>query len=243
MMKKSALLAAVLALSVTAICRGQAQASGSQSSTVAASQLTNQDILKLAQSGLSAEVINATIRSSSTNFDTSPAALQQLKSAGVPDAVIAEMVKSATPQPGARQLWMAKFTGEDKAAAAIAAVQQDDLGALRQSSLFSKVTSFSTDATQPAGTWSLSANEGSYSGGSTAKRVMLGYGTGRAHLELEYKLTNPAGSVVWTKRIKTEPSFWSSSGAVGGVQNQDAAVDKQPQKLLDELSKFFAAQH
>jgi len=236
------LVAAVLALAIAAISRSQAQPP-TQSSTVAPAQITNKDVVKLVQSGLSADVVNATIRSSSTSFDTSPAALQELKSAGVPDAVITEMVKSAAPQPGARQLWIAKFTGEDKAAAAIAGAQQDDLGALRQSSLFSKVTSFSTDATQPAGTWSLFANEVSYSAGSTAKRVVVGYGTGRAHLELEYKLYNPAGSVVWTKKIKTEPSFWSSTGAVGGVQDQAAAIDKQPQKLLDELTKFFATQH
>lgn len=240
MMKKSVLVAAVLALAIAAISQAQ---SPTRNSTAAPAQLTNKDVVKLVQSGLSADVVNATIRSSSTNFDTSPGALQELKSAGVPDAVIAEMVKSAAPQPGARQLWIAKFTGDDKAAAAIAGAQQDDLGALRQSSLFSKVTSFSTDATQPAGTWSLSANEVSYSGGSTAKRVVVGYGTGRAHLELEYKLTNPAGTVVWIKKIKTEPSFWSSTGAVGGVQDQAAAIDKQPQRLLDELSKFFATQH
>ena len=242
MNKKHALAAAVLTLAIAAISPGQAQPP-TQGSTVAPAQITNRDIVKLVQSGLSSDVINAAIHSSSTNFDTSPAALVELKSAGVPDAVIAEMVKSAAPPPGARQLWIAKFSGEDKAAAAIASAQQDDLGALRQSSLFSKVASFATDATQPAGTWSLSASEVSYSGGSTAKRVMLGYGTGRAHLELEYKLANPSGAVVWTKRIKTEPSFWSSSGAVGGVQDQAAAIDKQPQKLLDELSKFFASQH
>lgn len=242
-MKKGAVLVAALTLTVSATCNAQALAPASQSSPAAPAQLTNKDVVKLVQSGLPADVVNATIRSSSTNFETSPAALQELKSAGVPDAVIAEMIRSGAPRPGARQLWIAKFTGEDKAAAAIAAAQQDDLAALRQSSLFSKVTSFATDATQPAGMWSLSASETSYSGGSTAKRVMLGYGTGRAHLELEYRLTSPTGSEVWTKKVKTEPSFWSSSGAVGGIQNQDAAIGKQPQKLLDELSKFFASQH
>lgn len=241
MVQKRVLVAAVLALASVAVSFGQAQAPVIQSPTAAPAKLTNKDVVKLVQSGLSPDVINVTIRSSSTDFDTSPGALQELKSAGVPDSVVAEMVTST--QPGARQLWIAKFTGDDKAAAAVAGAQQDDLGTLRQSALFSKVVSFASDATQPAGTWSLSAKEVSYSGGSTAKRVVLGYGTGRAHLELEYRLTNPAGSVVWTKRIKTEPSFWSSSGAMGGVQNQDAAIDKQPQKLLDELSKFFASQH
>ena len=243
MMRRAVFLAVASILAVAFISHGRTQAPGSQSSTVAPAQLTNKDVLKLVQSGLAADVVIATIRSSSANFDTSPAALQELKSAGVPDTVIAEMVKSAAPQPGARQLWIARFTCEGKAVAAVAAVQHDDLRALRQSSLFGKVSSFASDATQPARTWSFSANEVSYSAGSTAERVMVGYGTGRAHLEMEYKLTNPAGSVVWTKRIKTEPSFWSSSGDEGGIQNQDAAVHQQAQKLLDELSKFFASQH
>lgn len=242
MLKKSVLVAGVFALGLAAISHGQAQAPN-PSSTVAPAQLTNKDVVKLVQSGLPADVINATIRSSSSNFDTSPPALLELKSAGVPDAVIGEMVKIGSPHPDARQLWVAKFTSQDKAAAAVAAAQQDDLGALRQSNLFSKVTSFSTDPSQPAGSWSLSANEIGYSGGNTARRVMLGYGTGRAHLELEYKLTNPAGLVVWTRRIKTEPSFWSSSGPMGSVQNQGAAIDQQPPKLLHELSKFFASRH
>jgi hypothetical protein len=243
MIRKSVLLAAVLMLAAAVISHGQTQATADQSAPVEPAPLTNDDIVKMVKAGLPGGTVIATIRSSPSGFDTSPAALQELKSAGVPDSVIEEMVKRTKPQPGARQLWIAKFTGEDKAAAAIAAAQQDDVGALRQSSLFSKVTSFSTDATQPAGTWLLSANEVGYSGGSTAKRVIVGYGTGRAHLELEYKLANPTGTVVWTKRIKTEPSFWSSTGAVGGVQDQAAAVDKQPQKLLDELAKFFASQH
>ncbi len=242
-MRKCVLLAAALMLAAALVSHGQGQAPGDQSASVAPAELTNDDIVRMAKAGLPGDVVIATIRSSSCKFDTSPDALQGLKSAGVPDPVIAEMVRRANPHAGGRELWIARFTGEDKAAAAMAAVQKDDLGALRESSLFSKVTSFSSDATQPHGSWSLSAIEISYSAGSAAKRVLVGYGTGRAHLVLEYKLLNPAGTVVWTKTIKTEPSFWSSTGAVGGVQNQDAAVDKQPQKLLDELSKFFALHH
>jgi hypothetical protein len=45
------------------------------------------------KTGLSAEIIVAKIKASSSNFDTSSAALQELKTAGVPDAVILAMVQ------------------------------------------------------------------------------------------------------------------------------------------------------
>lgn len=142
-----------------------------------------------------------------------------------------------------KTLWIAKFSCEPKAAAAVASVQQSDTAALQYSSLFSTVHSFATDSKQPAGSWSLSATETSFSGGSTAKRMMIGLGTGRAHLEMKYELRNPDGEVVWTKKIKSEPSFWSSSGTAGAIQNQNSATSKQAEKLVDVLSKFFGSQN
>lgn len=68
---------------------------------------------------------------------------------------------------------------------------------------------------------------------------MIGFGTGRAHVVMQYELRNPGGEVVWTQKIKSEPSLWSSSGAVGGIQNQDASTSKQSEKLVDALAKFF----
>jgi hypothetical protein len=142
-----------------------------------------------------------------------------------------------------RNLWISKFTCQADAAAAVAAVQKADLAALRQSNLFQEVSSFVTYSEQPEGTWSLSSKEISYARGSTAERSTIGWGTGRAHLVMAYELRDPRGAVVWTKQIKTEPSFWSSSGDVGGIQDQHPAVDQQPEKLLAALSKFLASQH
>lgn len=143
--------------------------------------------------------------------------------------------------PHGRNLWIARFMGQTKALTAIASVQHGDLATLEQSNLFGKVSSYTTVTEQPVGTWALSGKETSFSKGSAAKRVMLGFGSGRAHIVMEYKLRNPIGKVVWSKKIKTEPSFWASGGAVGGIQNQNAAFGKQPQKLLEALSKFFAS--
>ena len=66
--------------------------------------LTNKDILDMMKAGLATEIIIAKIKSSATNFDTSPGALAELKAANVPDNVILAMVKgpsaaSAEPVP------------------------------------------------------------------------------------------------------------------------------------------------
>src|SRR5687768_2874616 len=57
------------------------------------SPLTNKDVLDMLKAGLTADVIVAKIKSSETNFDTSPAALADLKAANVPEAVMLAMVK------------------------------------------------------------------------------------------------------------------------------------------------------
>ena len=56
--------------------------------------LNNRDVIDLVKAGLSSEVILAKIKSSSSNFDTSPAALKELKSANVPDTVILAIVQA-----------------------------------------------------------------------------------------------------------------------------------------------------
>jgi hypothetical protein len=60
--------------------------------------LTNNDVLELHRAGLSAEVIVAKINSAPRAFDTSVAALRELKQAGVPEAVILAMIGAAKPE-------------------------------------------------------------------------------------------------------------------------------------------------
>jgi len=70
----------------------------------ASAALTNKDVVEMFKAGLTADVVVAKIKSSETNFDTSPAALADLKAANVPDDVILAMVKgpaNATPNPAA----------------------------------------------------------------------------------------------------------------------------------------------
>lgn len=65
----------------------------SQSQASAQSQLTNKDVVEMIKSGLSAEIVVAKIKSSQSAFDTTPAALSELKAGGIPDAVIMAMVE------------------------------------------------------------------------------------------------------------------------------------------------------
>lgn len=76
----------------------------------AESPLTNADVLRLAQAGLSAETIIAKIEASDVAFDISTDALIVAKKEGVPDAVIGAMIRrasesaarpSASPSPAA----------------------------------------------------------------------------------------------------------------------------------------------
>jgi hypothetical protein len=63
-------------------------------------KLTNKDVLDMVKAGLAPAVVVAKIKGSASGFDTSPAALQELKAAGVPDEVMLVMVQaSAAPAP------------------------------------------------------------------------------------------------------------------------------------------------
>jgi hypothetical protein len=61
--------------------------------------MSNKDISEMASAGLPPEVLIAKIKSSSCDFDTSPATLKSLKASGVPDAVILAMVEAPAGQP------------------------------------------------------------------------------------------------------------------------------------------------
>jgi hypothetical protein len=61
--------------------------------------ITNQDVTDMLKAGLSPEIVAAKVKASKCQCDTSPAALEKLKSASVPENVILAMVESITPPP------------------------------------------------------------------------------------------------------------------------------------------------
>ena len=90
--------AAALAVSAQGQQAGQTPMAQTQQSSI---KLVNKDVVDMHKAGLSAEVVVAKIKSSSNAFDTSAAALQEMKAAGVPDAVILAMVESPAGGPAA----------------------------------------------------------------------------------------------------------------------------------------------
>jgi hypothetical protein len=64
-----------------------------QTTAATRSALTNQDVIDLVKAGFSTDIVLAKIRSSACNFDTSLAAMKNLKNANVPDSVVLAMVQ------------------------------------------------------------------------------------------------------------------------------------------------------
>ena len=94
-MKKVISLTLVLVLATLTVAAPFVQEPVQNQPQNAASELTNKDVLDMVQSGLATEIIVAKIKASPGKFDTSAATLAELKSAGVPDAVIMAMVGGA----------------------------------------------------------------------------------------------------------------------------------------------------
>jgi hypothetical protein len=70
-----------------------------QQSQEGVAPLSNQDVLRMVKAGFAPETILAAIKASPCDFVTTPAALQQLKEEGVPDALILAMVMSPKGAP------------------------------------------------------------------------------------------------------------------------------------------------
>lgn len=90
-----------LALSCT-VTLAAPQANGTSQNGTAA--LTNQDVESMLKAGLSEAIVVAKIRSSKTDFDTSPQALEQLKKQHVPDGVILAMIHGSATSHQSPQL-------------------------------------------------------------------------------------------------------------------------------------------
>jgi hypothetical protein len=75
-----------------------------QAASNSAAPLTNQDVLDMIKSGLAPDIVVAKIKASPAKFDTAPATLADLKTAGIPDVVIMAMVQGgADAQPAAAE--------------------------------------------------------------------------------------------------------------------------------------------
>jgi hypothetical protein len=101
-MKISVLLSSILVLGLSVsysnvVLHG---VSNQQPTPGTSAALSNKDVMDLVKAGLATEIITAKIKASKNNFDTSPTALQELKAAGVPDAIVLAMVEAPTEVAG-----------------------------------------------------------------------------------------------------------------------------------------------
>lgn len=97
----SLIVSVALVISLSPVFAGQplrVSSQNGQQKPTADEILTNRGILDMLKGGLSSEIIIAKIQSSQCNFDTSPAALNEMKTAGTSDAVILAMVKAEKPR-------------------------------------------------------------------------------------------------------------------------------------------------
>ena len=95
----SALLSAVLPAAAAQEPQPQTQTPPAQTQpqqSDASAKLTNKDVVDMVKAGLAPSIIIAKIKGSPNGFDSSPAALQELKGAGVPDEVMLVMVQAST---------------------------------------------------------------------------------------------------------------------------------------------------
>ena len=64
-----------------------------------AQPITNESVIEMLQAGLGPEIVIASFEANPTDFKLAPADLMELKVAGVPDAVIAAMLKKSNSPP------------------------------------------------------------------------------------------------------------------------------------------------
>jgi S1-C subfamily serine protease len=97
-------------VSLLGVLGADAPAEQPRDGQTASAALANKDVVDMLKAGLTPSIVIAKIRTSRCTFDTSPAALQALKAAGVPDEVILVMVE--TPSSSAKATAPPRVTDE-----------------------------------------------------------------------------------------------------------------------------------
>jgi ABC-type uncharacterized transport system auxiliary subunit len=76
-----------------------------------------------------------------------------------------------------------------------------------------------------------------FEAGNAAKRLMVGFGSGRSHAVFEFVVKEAStGQVVWQKSIKQTASFWFN-GTTSSAAERAELPDGVAKKLVEELKK------
>lgn len=183
--------------------------------------LNNNDVIEMVKSGLSAEIIVAKIKASVSKFDTSPAALQQLKASGVSDDVILAMVQApvGVPAPPADATGVEKSESGSSETKAVVYVYRKK--------------NFGTRNMQP----SVYVDNVEVARMDDGKYFIIKLDPGKHALEVNKghsgaQIDMKAGEKYYF-RVEMIPGFWKARGSVDYMQKEQGVLEVQKMKPLE----------
>jgi len=221
--------------------------------------MSNQDVKDLVSMGFSSDIVIERIHAASaTDFDTSVEALRTLKAAHVPETVIGVMINphatatpvvAAKPDPPARPQEAAVQILPSAPLKNIKAVQVDstivsDPGKVKepsaptlvQDSLKNALRAASIDVADSAPIRAHIVLD-EFTSGSTAKRMLVGFGSGRSSLSCRLVLQDANGKEVSSTKIHVRGKL-AFSAYEGNNTQRKQAVTSYEQKLLEEIERM-----
>ncbi len=116
------------------------------------------------------------------------------------------------------------------------AVRESVVGGLKESGLFAEVLS-GDDTKDKTGVLELRGRLVDFAPGNAAKRLVIGFGTGRAHARFEFTIADAAtGEIVWQGSVKQTASFWFN-GYTSSAGERAELPEGIAKKLVKELNK------
>ena len=149
------------------------------------------------------------------------------------------------PLDGAKELVVERFDSSIKGAIGLPdAVRNACVQAVKESDLFTEVITAEEETAKASekdsakqGGLRLTGQLVDFEAGNAAKRLMVGFGSGRAHAGFEFALRDPAtGEIVWHKKVKQTASFWFN-GTTSSAEERAELPEGLAKKLVEELKK------
>lgn len=221
--------------------------------------LTNADVLKMVQAGLSEAVVVETIKNaSSTAFDVSPDALVALKNAGVGDAILTQMVT----RPNASKSESSEIqrvppvttsTGRSVQRGAILRgvkavkvqptvisnpdkVNEDFAANLVEQALRNALQDSNFEVAEEAQIRAHIVLD-EFSSGSTARRLLVGFGSGRSTVDGRLVFQDSDGRELGNVRIRVRGNLLFGAYQ-GGTTQRRQAVGSFDHKLREEIARL-----
>jgi hypothetical protein len=220
MKKALTLLSLLLLFSVASDCIAASQFEvRSQQSQASVAPLTNKDVVEMVKIGISTDIIIAKIKASPTKFDTSVGAMQELKTASVPDAVILAMVQAPTGTTSAEALGPTGSSDETGEATALVYVYRHK--------------NFSSRNMQP----SIYVDSVEVARMDDGKYFIIRLPPGKHSIEIN---KGHSGAEVDMKagqryyfRVELIPGFWKARGQIDFIQKEQGALELKKMKPLE----------